>query len=413
VKKILFFTSQFPTHSETFVVRQVESLIAKGFDVHILSLLPGDAHISMDADTLAQLNQRRQVVLERKSGFAAKLLYRLTLTLRCLMNKQIRASLNFFQHGRLSTSLLLPSICSELLKHNQTHDYDVIIAHFGNNAVIANKLRQMKLLSGQLFAVFHGFDISSRQLLKQYLSDYQDMFQSDTLALPVSQLWADKLKVLGCPAHKIHVHRMGIDVNKFKFSARTAIAAPPIRILSVARLTEKKGITYALDAIHELVNQGVDVHYKVIGTGPLFDTLSAQIEEKQLGNNVALAGFQNQQSIQLALEEADLFLLPSVTAANGDMEGIPVSLMEAMAKGVLCLSTFHSGIPELITDQHSGLLAPERDSHALAEAIKSLLSRTDLPHLSANARATIETHFNQDKLSTELAELIEHGHEQA
>src|SRR5690606_448970 len=130
----------------------------------------------------------------------------------------------------LSTSLLLPSICSELIKHTESRTYDVIIAHFGNNAVIADKLRQMNLLNGKLFAVFHGFDISSHQILKHYLKDYQALFQHDTLALPVSQLWADKLQSLGCPSSKIRVHRMGIDVSKFGFSDRPELITPPIRI---------------------------------------------------------------------------------------------------------------------------------------------------------------------------------------
>lgn len=394
------------------MVRQVESLIAQGFDVEILSLLPGESLSSVDENTLKELNKRRTVILQKKSGVLAKILYRLGLCIFCLFNKQARASLNFSRHGKLSRSLLLPSICGELIKSKQTFDYDVIIAHFGNNAVVANKLRQMNILSGKLFAVFHGFDISSHHILKQYLSDYRELFHSDTLALPVSRLWAEKLQSLGCPEDKIKVHRMGIDLGKFNFLRKSGSLESPIKIVSVARLTEKKGIYFAIQAIYELAQQGIQVNYKVIGTGPLFGSLKALINELQLTDYVELAGFQNQQCIHEALEDADLFLLPSITAANGDMEGVPVSLMEAMAKGILCLSTQHSGIPELITDQQSGFLVPERDSHALGEAIKELFSRDDLETIRLNARSTIETHFNLDKLGTELAQLIKSYDEQ-
>lgn len=405
MKKVLFFTSQFPTYSETFVVRQVESLIQQGFDVQILSLLPGDSNTSIDPDVLAPLIDKTRYVLKEKQGTIAKLIYRALLLCVCLLNKQGRKILNFRKNSGNSFSLLA-AICGELIQGKQHYDADVIIAHFGNNAVLADKLRDLGFLSGKIFAIFHGFDISSTQFVDQYTHDYQRLFESNMMALPVSELWANKLKTLGCPSAKINVHRMGVDTHTFMFNPINTAITPPLNILSVARLTEKKGLSYAIDAIHTLIQQGVDARYTIIGTGPLFEELDTKIKSLKLSAHIILAGFQDQSAIHTALENSDLFLLPSVVANDGDMEGIPVSLMEAMAKGVLCLSTFHSGIPELIENNISGLLVPERDANAIANTLTALLSRNDIAQLKQHARHVIEQHFDQNTLGEELAALI-------
>tara|TARA_R110002126_G_scaffold10245_45_gene46620 strand:+ start:4859 stop:6106 length:1248 start_codon:yes stop_codon:yes gene_type:complete len=408
MKKVLFFTSRFPAHSETFVVRQIDSLVQRGFDVRIVSLLPGDPKVSVDPALLQQLQSRCHVMLQQKSGRLSKVLYRLRHGLRCFFNKDARASLNFSKFGIHSKELLLASIYGEQLKTG--HDgfkADIIIAHFGTNAVLADKLRQLKLLSGKLFAVFHGFDISSTELVKQYRDDYKTLFASDVLTLPVSELWAEKLVELGCPRQKIQVHRMGIDTDCFVYQENNHILTQPLKVLSVARLTEKKGLIFAIRAIAELVKRNIKVTYKIIGTGPLLQQLEHEVEQLNLSEFVEFAGFQNQTAIHSALQQSDVFLLPSVTAANGDMEGVPVSLMEAMAKGVICLSTYHSGIPELIEDKHSGLLVPERDSNAIADAMISLLEMENVNLLRQQARRTIESRFNQHLLAAELASLID------
>ena len=121
---------------------------------------------------------------------------------------------------------------------------------------------------------------------------------------------------------------------------------------------------------------------------------------------IAFLGQKPEQEIIAALAEADVFLLPSVTAASGDMEGIPVALMEAMARGVLVVATKHSGIPELIVDQRSGWLVPERDSAAIAQVLSLVGGGACRPgEMRLAARAAVESGFNNAKLDRQLVEI--------
>ena len=106
------------------------------------------------------------------------------------------------------------------------------------------------------------------------------------------------------------------------------------------------------------------------------------------------------------LKQTDLFLLPSVRDASGDKEGIPVSLMEAMASGVIVLSTFHSGIPELIEDGKTGFLVPERDANAIKSRMQDIVAHNSLSSIRVAARAKVETEFNASTLSNQLLSIL-------
>ena len=121
-----------------------------------------------------------------------------------------------------------------------------------------------------------------------------------------------------------------------------------------------------------------------------------------------MPGFKPSHEVKAMLDDADVFLLPSVTGADGDMEGIPVALMEAMAVGIPVLSTVHSGIPELIDSGHSGWLVAENDPKALADKLRALghMDQQSLQPVLARARAKVETDFNQQLINRQLAGLL-------
>jgi colanic acid/amylovoran biosynthesis glycosyltransferase len=280
---------------------------------------------------------------------------------------------------------------------------DLVLCHFGPVG-----LRAAKALAHDprpaIWTIFHGNDLSA--FLKRFgARAYRSLFDRGELFFGVSRLWMARLKELGCPADRVRLMRMGVDVDAIEFHPREPDADRPLRFLTVGRLVEKKGIDVALRALAELrrLRPGLDWTYEIAGDGPLRSRLERLCEELQLRDRVTFSGKQSPAAIQSRLGMSDLFLLPSVTAANGDMEGIPVSLMEAMAAGVPVLSTFHSGIPELIEDGVSGLLAPERDHVALAENICRLLEEPGLrAGLVSAARDKVEREFNQSRLWDDL-----------
>lgn len=143
--------------------------------------------------------------------------------------------------------------------------------------------------------------------------------------------------------------------------------------------------------------------------GPWERRLRTLIEQYQLDDVIEMPGFKPSHEVKAMLDEADLFLLPSITGADGDMEGIPVALMEAMAVGIPVVSTVHSGIPELVEAGKSGWLVPENDAQALAAQLAgfSQIDRATLEPVVKHAREKVEHDFNQQVINRQLASLLQ------
>ncbi|MGG6107906.1 glycosyltransferase [Pantoea allii] len=403
--KLTFFTMRFPVASETFVLNQVTHFIDAGYDVEIISVFPGDLvnrHGAFDEYGLAA--KTHYLLPEEKISLADKLGQRLKLVLPKITKVSLLRSLNVRRYGAQSSKLLLPAIVANA---RQTYVADVFLVHFGYAGALANKLRELGILKGKQATVFHGADISRRHILDEHKQDYRNLFQQSELMLPISHLWQNKLIEMGCPPEKIHVTRMGIEPEKFNFQPRDAFHRP-LRIVSVARLTEKKGLDVAVKASAILKQRGGQFQYTIIGNGDQDQMMRDFIAHEKMDDCVTMPGFKPQEEIRKALNEADIFLLPSKTAADGDMEGIPVALMEAMAVGLPVVSTFHSGIPELIEHNVSGWLVKEDDAEALADTLLKLSQgEVDVAPVVAAARQKVETEFNQHIAYRELAQILE------
>ncbi|WP_428943485.1 glycosyltransferase [Pantoea sp. FN060301] len=403
--KLTFFTMRFPVSSETFVLNQVTHFIDSGYDVDIISVFPGDLvnrHGAFDRYNLA--DKIRYLLPEDKDTSTEKLKQRLQIVLPKIFKPATFKSLNVGRYGAQSIKLLLPAIVAHA---KETITADVFLVHFGYAGALANKLRELNVLRGKQVTVFHGADISRRHILEEHKQDYQNLFRQSELLLPISNLWKNKLITMGCPPEKIQVTRMGIEPEKFNFKARESLHSP-LRILTVARLTEKKGLNIAVEACKYLRDRGANFEYTIIGDGDLEGKLKEDIRTWELEGNVKMVGFKPQEEIKRYLDEADIFLLPSLTAADGDMEGIPVALMEAMAVGLPVVSSDHSGIPELIENNVSGWLAPEGDAKALSEILLKLAnSEVDVAPVVHAARRKVETEFNQHIAYRELARILE------
>ncbi|WP_191938533.1 glycosyltransferase [Pantoea agglomerans] len=403
--KLTFFTMRFPVASETFVLNQVTHFIDAGYEVEIISVFPGDLvnrHAAFDEYGLAA--KTHYLLPEEKVSIVDKLNQRIKLVLPKVTKPSLLRSLNVRRYGAQSSKLLLPSIVANA---RQTFTADVFLVHFGYAGALANKLRELGVLKGKQATVFHGADISRRHILEEHKLDYVNLFRQSELMLPISNLWKNKLIEMGCPPEKIHVTRMGIEPEKFNFQPRQAFQTP-LRIVSVARLTEKKGLDVAVKASAILKQRGGQFQYTIIGNGDQDEMMRNFIAREGMEDCVSMPGFKPQEEIRRALSEADIFLLPSKTAADGDMEGIPVALMEAMAVGLPVVSTFHSGIPELIENNVSGWLVEEDDPEALAETLLKLSQgEVDVAPVVAAARHKVETEFNQHIAYGELAQILE------
>jgi colanic acid/amylovoran biosynthesis glycosyltransferase len=178
-----------------------------------------------------------------------------------------------------------------------------------------------------------------------------------------------------------------------------------IRLLTVARLVEKKGIGVALRALGSVRHELPNVRYDVIGDGPLRGELEALAGSLGIAERVRFAGALSNERVQQAMREADLFVLPSMTAPNGDEEGTPTVLLEAACARLPVLATRHAGIPEIVAEGRSATLVAEGDPAALANGLRAMIAARerwpamgeagrrmviDRGHLTADVAARLE-----------------------
>jgi colanic acid/amylovoran biosynthesis glycosyltransferase len=217
-----------------------------------------------------------------------------------------------------------------------------------------------------------------------------------------------RLVELGAPPERIVVHRTGIDLERWPHRTAAPAGDRSLRLVTVGRLVEKKGIEYVLRAVRILVDRGRDVEYRILGDGPRRDRLIALVAELGLGDRVTLHGRHQQAKVREGMAESDVLVAASVTAADGDEEGIPNVLKEAMALGLPVVGTRHAGIPELIEDGVSGFLVPERDEGTLADALERLARDPGRWAAMGRAgRAKIEMEYDIHRLNDRLAGLLE------
>lgn len=205
-------------------------------------------------------------------------------------------------------------------------------------------------------------------------------------------------------ARLCHVVHCGIDTESFVMRNEQPVDGP---MLVVASLYEKKGQRYLIDACSILKKKGRTVRCQIIGQGPERPQLCQQIEDLGLTDEVEMLGAMANDQLGKHFAAAQMFVLPAVVASNGDQDGIPVCLMEAMASGVPVVSTTVSGIPELLVHGEVGTLVPPRDAGALAAALEALGSdQSCRERLACAGRKVVVDHFNIRTTSKQLRSLF-------
>jgi glycosyltransferase involved in cell wall biosynthesis len=209
----------------------------------------------------------------------------------------------------------------------------------------------------------------------------------------------------GVPAEGIRIVRLGLDPSAWTFEPAPAPDRP--RFVFIGRLSEKKGVADLLSAIDWLKQRNTDAALEIIGEGPLDEALRRQAMRSQLADRVRFHGRLPRERVASVLASATAFVLPSVVAPDGDREGTPIVLMEAQAVGVPCITTAHSGNPEVLAPEASGFVVAEQSPEAIAEAMlrMSALSPEARRSLQDAGRAWIERQYNLEKTVADYASL--------
>jgi glycosyltransferase involved in cell wall biosynthesis len=371
---LIIYRDQLLPYSETFIPAQVENYQSyQGFYV-------GSSYLS---NSPTQLPKDRYLTLDSQIPFPGlwKTLYKL------------------FGYSR-----------PQWLNRLKTKTPHLIHAHFGLDGVLALPLAKSLQLS--LVVTFHGYYATAQpeanfkahnpffwldyvskrgQFFRHlYFRKQATLFQQADCIIAVSQHIRNSLIQKGCPPEKIQVHYIGVDVAQFQ--PDPAINRQPY-VLFVGRLVEKKGCEYLIQAMAQVQTTRPETELVIIGDGPLRASLET-LAAKNL-NLYRFEGWQSPNSVKKWMGRSRILVAPSVTTAQGETEGLPIVILEAMAMGLPVVGSIHAGIPEAVIGGVTGCLATERDWPALSQHVLALLEDpARWQRFSTMGRQRVEENFN-------------------
>ena len=372
--KITVVQGRFPVISATFILDQITGLLDRGFDI----------------ENWARFDPNQPVVHSEVKK------YRLLEKTRYLkyppefLRDIPEAWLGRFQ------------------RMNEIGDFNHISAfhvHYGENF---NSLEPLfRCVDTFVVVSFHGYDAST-YFKKQGDFCYEYLFKRANLITTPSHYLKNELERRGCPPEKIQVHRCGVDLKKFCPNPARG-GKSTIHLLTVARMVEKKGIEYSLKAFSLLPNKD-ELNYRIVGDGPLERKLKKLAHTLGIAAQVDFLGPLDKDGVIAEMSRADICVLTSVTAGDGDQEGLPVSLIEAQAMGLPVVSSYHAGIPDLVKHGQTGLLSEEKDVNAITKNLDTLISNKKIrEEFARNARERVKEKFDIHLLNNKLARWLSLG----
>lgn len=403
---VAYLTKRFPRLSETFILDEILALEEAGVTLQLLSMAdPHEAVVQPDvarvtssvtylqgepgvAPTVRQL--RRQWAAHRELWGVDRDRYLRTL-LTALRGRNRRVALRHFSQAGL---------LAMLVRRSGARHLHAAFAH--SPAAVAH---QVHLLTGLPFSfAAHAKDL--------YLSDPVGLASRAAAAefvLVCSASAERDLRAITGTSTEVRLQHHGVDTVAFHPATQAEAAAPhqPLRLLAVGRLVEKKGYPVLLDALSQVADGGHRVRCRIIGAGPLQASLQRRIDELGLQHCVDLQGARTRQEVTAAYRNADAFVQTSVVLADGDRDGIPNSVLEAMSCGLPVVASAVAGIPEVIDHGVTGVLVPPGESAELAAALVTLADDPVLRReLGRNARAHVVAELDRAQCGRSVADLF-------
>jgi colanic acid/amylovoran biosynthesis glycosyltransferase len=274
------------------------------------------------------------------------------------------------------------------------NDAQLLHIYFGHIAV--HLLPLMRHWPKPTIVSFHGADVLVDLAKPSYRAATRETLAAARLVLVRSHSLARALAELGCPNEKIRVQRTGIPLEQIPFRARNWPNDGQWKFLQAGRLIQKKGFKTSLRAFAAFQKENPGAVFTIAGEGPMLEELRALSRHLGIENQVRFAGFLSQAQLREEFYRAHIFLHPSKLGADGNQEGVPNAMLEAMASGLPIFATHHGGIPEAIENEVSGILVDECDHGALAKALLAWTNRAEaLSEMTRNAAAVVAAKFEQ------------------
>ncbi len=386
-----YVLKMYPRFSETFVVSEILAREARGEKIVIFALRPTtDARFHPELARVAA-----EVIHVPRAASPHRWWDQWQRTARCenLAGGLQRALPELLEagHDDAGQAVALARLARE---HGVTH----LHAHFASVATTVARLAG-RIAELPYSCTAHAKDIFHLSVDE---ADLARKFADAHHVVTISQYNLADLR-RRFPGTRLHLVHNGLELDRFPYRPHRESGT---RILAVGRLVEKKGFGLLIGAAARLRERGTPVSVDIVGDGPLAAELAAQITAAGLENTVRLLGPRTQAEVRTMLAEHDVFAAPFVIGSDGNADGLPTVLLEAMASGIRCVAGDVTAVSEVIVDGRTGRLVPTGDVAALTDALASAIAEgaEGLARLDA-ARALIETRFDSRRQAARLAEL--------
>ena len=398
-RRVAYGVSRFPTTTETFVVREMNALV-DGFpdlEIQLFSLFPAASRLLHPSAERWMSGLHRPTVRE---AAAASLWWSARRPIELAKSVGVIARATWRSPGALVRSLATLPLAAAHARRLQAESarVDHVHVHFASYPTLAAWL--IRRLTGIPYSfTAHAYDIFVDQaLLDEKVAEAE-------FVVTISEFNRSLLSQFGggdvTPVHVVHC---GISPASYPFRARTIPSEGPVRAICVAALEEKKGHDVLFSALAGASGDLERLSVDLVGDGPLRGHLESQVAALSLCERVNFHGSQPESRVREMLDEADLFVLPSKVSSTGQMEGLPVSLIEALAVGLIAVSTNLSGIPELIREGETGYLAEPGDAESLAAALTRAMTGDQVD--PARGRALVEAEFDLAESAARMHALL-------
>jgi len=299
-----------------------------------------------------------------------------------------RARKNFIKRFWLKYVMQKPPVyyrgeLQVLIKMLKRRPANLMHAYFGHTGV--HLLPFIKEWECPCVVSFHGMDIQPRPEQEGYDDQMRELLKTVPLVLARSHSLFAALEAWGCPTGKLRLNRAGVPLGDFEFVQRPMPADGSWRFVQACRLVAKKGLRTALRAFAKFRGDQPKAKFVIAGEGPMREELEDLATELGVRDAVEFRGFLSQKDLAALYGESHVFLHPSEVTKDKNQEGVPNSMLEAMATGLPVLATRHGGIPEAVTHERHGLLVPEGDVDALHAAMRHLTSDAELCYVFGQA----------------------------
>ena len=390
--RIGYVVKRYPRYSETFVVNEILAHERAGLELDIFSLrAPNDTHFQ---DVIARVRAPVTCLSPLSEVLTADSFVADTLKVPSFWEILHRASdvlPGLWSRLETARGEEPGDVYQALLLARETRLRGIrhLHAHFASSATTVARLAAGFACLPYSFTA-HAKDIFHESVRPEHL---RRKLSDAAAVITVSDYNVQHLRTtFGAAAARVQRIYNGLDLEQFPYESPRE---RPRRIVAVGRLVEKKGFADLLAACALLARRGEDFHCQVIGTGPLAADLRARIERLGLQRHVELLGPRPQGEVVRCIQGAAVLAVPSVVGTDGNRDGLPNVIVEAMALGTPCVATDVTGIPEVVRDGETGVTVPQRDEAALAKAIERLLADGTLRvQIAARARRLIEREFD-------------------